>query len=84
MSTMMVRHDQLRNGDVTYVEGYAFIVTNLRTVRGWTSMHSTEPAPMVVRYEGVCAEPCDISRTGYNGGTYGARVDVLVPIRARA
>lgn len=61
------------DGDLIWCQGHEFIVREPRVMIG------TDGIP-VFRYRGECStHPCNdsIRHTGYNGGTYGYRVDAV-------
>lgn len=70
-----IRHDEIQNGDLNWRAGSLFRVTNVRTVNN------------VVRFEGVIVEnegeTDSLKGTGFDGGTYGARLDVPATIVRR-
>lgn len=77
--TTTILHKDLKNGDVVYVQGYRFRVQDIRVSSrkgDKTTLHSEPNRDDVIRYKGVCVDDCSITRTGYNGGTYGAYADV--------
>ena len=81
MSTKL--HADLVNGDVVIVQGYRFRTTDIRVSSKQgekTTMHGEPKRADVIRYIGVCVDDCSISRTGYNGGTYGAFADVPITV----
>ena len=64
MAKIGITYGELENGMKVWVGGYLFEVCNVRSM----VLKGLE----TVRFEGRCVDPeCDISRTGYNGGTYG-------------
>jgi hypothetical protein len=74
--TEQVRHDELRNGDINWREGIAFVVCNL-----WTVERDGVQPMQVVRFAGVVVDPVQAKRLGgYDGGVYGARADILATI----
>ena len=63
-----VRTDKLQNGDINWREGYAFRVSDLRYVTHADGVR-------VVRFRGTLVEASDLTGTGYDNATYGARGD---------
>jgi hypothetical protein len=72
---MVVRYDEVKDGDRVWVQGYRFTARNVRVLPAYN-----DPGVLVVRFEGRCDPTADIANTSYNGGTYGGRVDLKVTI----
>lgn len=71
-------YGELKNGDWVLIQGFAFIVTNIRVAsrKGEkTSMHGKPNRADVIRFEGF-TENDQLKATSYNGGTYGGYADV--------
>jgi hypothetical protein len=76
--TKNIRHDELTNGDKVWNTGYLFEINNVRQIE-WTDEHGN--IHIVTRYEGKIVDPTsDLKGTGYDGGTYGARGDILATV----
>ena len=76
-------HGELVDGDIVYVQGYRMRVRNVRVASRQgdkTTMHSEPNRADVIRYNGDCVDDCDIKRTSYNGGVYGAYADVPIHV----
>lgn len=79
--TETVTYGEIRNGDRVYVQGYRFIVENVHVAARAGDRRLSWQEPLtddVIRFTGRCADDCGISRTGYNGGTYGGYAFVKV------
>ena len=64
---------ELQNGDHIWIQGYQFLASNVRITsrKGErTTMHGEPNTDDVIRFTGTTDNPA-ISRTSYNGGTYG-------------